>query len=228
MCIAKLETEHSSAGIRRAGLYRVFGKRAFDVAFAAAVLLVLSPLFLLLAMLVKLTSKGPILYSQGRVGLDGRIFQIRKFRSMHIGADRAGPALTCSGDRRITRIGRWLRCFKVDELPQLWNVLVGDMSLVGPRPEHPVYVEGYNAEQRQVFTIRPGITDTASIVYRNEEDLLRRASDPERFYREVVLPRKLSLSLAYLNEISASKDLELILQTVKSVVSSRPDPICRS
>lgn len=211
--------------IKYAGFYRACGKRAVDVACSAAGLLLLSPLFLLLAILVKLTSKGPVLYSQGRVGLNGRIFQMQKFRSMRMDADGAGPALTCSGDRRVTPMGRWLRRFKVDELPQLWNVLVGDMSLVGPRPEHPAYVQAYSAEQRRVFTIRPGITDFASVLYRHEEELLKGASDLERFYREVVLPHKLSLNLMYLDNISAACDLSLILQTIKSVADSRPASI---
>jgi lipopolysaccharide/colanic/teichoic acid biosynthesis glycosyltransferase len=221
MSITGIEGPGGLSEAGKPGFYRVFGKRAADIFFSAVGMLLFSPLFLLLSVLIKLTSKGPVLYRQGRVGLNGSIFHILKFRSMRVGADSVGPALTCAGDRRITPIGRWLRRFKLDELPQLWNVLVGDMSLVGPRPEHPVYVCGYNAEQRRVLTIRPGVTDSASILYRHEEDLLRSASDLESFYRQVVLPHKLSLNLSYVDNLSASRDLSLIVQTLASLVAAR-------
>lgn len=226
MFLTRIEAD-GLAGVKKLGFYRAFGKRALDIGLSATGLLLLSPLFLLLAILIKLTSKGPVLYGQGRVGLNGTIFHILKFRSMCIGADSVGPAITCAGDRRITSVGRWLRRFKLDELPQLWNVLMGDMSLVGPRPEHPLYVGGYTLEERRVFTIRPGITDSASILYRHEEDLLRSASDLESFYRRVVLPHKLSLNLAYVDDISAARDLSLIFRTITSLVTSRSAPMHR-
>lgn len=225
MFLTRIEAGAGLAGVKKLGFYRAFGKRALDIGLSSTGLLLLSPLFLLLAILIKLTSKGSILYSQGRAGLNGTIFHILKFRSMHIDADSAGPAITCAGDRRITSVGRWLRRFKLDELPQLWNVLIGDMSLVGPRPEHPLYVRGYTQEERRVFTIRPGITDSASILYRHEEDLLRNAPDLESFYREVVLPHKLSLNLTYVDNVSATRDLSLIFRTITSLVTFRSAPM---
>jgi len=225
MSLTRIEIGSGLAAVKKFGFYRAFGKRAVDIVFSATGLLLLSPLFLLLPILIKLSSRGPVLYSQGRVGLNGTTFHILKFRSMHVGADSAGPALTCAGDRRITPIGRWLRRSKLDELPQLWNVLIGDMSLVGPRPEHPLYVRSYNPEERRVFAIRPGITDSASIFYRHEEDLLQSVSDFENFYREVVLPHKLSLNLAYVDNITVAGDLSLICQTITSLVTSRPAPL---
>jgi len=200
------------------GFYRSMGKRLFDVAASATGLLLLLPLLAVVALLVKLTSTGPIFYAQSRVGLDGKTFRILKFRSMRMGADRSGPAVTSARDPRVTPLGSYLRRYKLDELPQLWNVLIGDMSLVGPRPEHPVYVVGYTSLQRRVLTVRPGITDIASILYRDEEAFLASNSNPELFYRQVVLPHKLSLNLRYLERISAASDFGLILQTIKALL----------
>jgi lipopolysaccharide/colanic/teichoic acid biosynthesis glycosyltransferase len=199
--------------------YRAGGKRALDLTCSALGLLLLSPVLLAVAVLVKLSSKGPVFYFQGRAGRDGRIFQIVKFRSMRDSRNGNGPVITSAGDDRVTPVGRLLRWSKLDELPQLWNVLRGDMSLVGPRPEHPKYVKGYTDEQRHVLTVRPGITDIASIVYRNEEAVLARSPNPERFYREVILPHKLSLDLEYVADISLVRDLRLILETVKSLLA---------
>jgi lipopolysaccharide/colanic/teichoic acid biosynthesis glycosyltransferase len=140
---------------------------------------------------------------------------------MFVDADRHGLAITAAGDSRITSIGRILRRFKLDELPQLWNVLKGDMSLVGPRPEVARYVESYSIAQRQVLAARPGITDPASIVYRHEETILERQPDPDRYYREVVLPHKLTLNLEYLRRVSFSYDLSLILRTAASIALGR-------
>jgi len=198
--------------------YTKSGKRIFDSASAAIGLLVLSPVLLVLLLLVKLSSPGPVFFRQDRVGRNGNIFRIVKFRSMFEDADKRGPPITSAGDYRTTALGRLLRRLKLDELPQLWNVLKGDMSLVGPRPEVPCYVECYSASQRQVLAVRPGITDPGSILYRHEEQLLGDQPDPDRYYKEVVLPDKLNLNLKYLNHMSFSYDLSLLLQTIGCIV----------
>jgi len=198
-------------------LYRRVGKRIFDVAVASIALVVLTPLFALLAVMVKLTSRGPIFYRQARVGRNGRVFQLIKFRSMFVNTDREGLLITSAGDRRITPLGRILRGSKMDELPQFWNVICGDMSLVGPRPEVPLYVDSYSAEQRQILTVRPGITDSASIAYRDEEKVLAGKTDPDLYYREIVLPHKIELNHEYLKRLSFSYDLRLLFQTIAVV-----------
>jgi lipopolysaccharide/colanic/teichoic acid biosynthesis glycosyltransferase len=197
--------------------YASTGKRMTDAAAAAAGLLALSPVFALVALSVKLTSKGPVLFRQERVGRDGRLFRIAKFRTMVQDADKRGLPLTSARDPRITSLGRVLRRFKLDEFPQLWNVLKGEMSLVGPRPEVPHYVEFYSGAQRRVLSVRPGITDPASIAYRQEEKLLGTQVDPERYYREVLLPDKLNMNLEYLDHISFFYDLSLVLRTTGSL-----------
>jgi len=201
--------------------YARCGKRVFDFVAAFFGLLLLFPLMVMLALLVKFTSVGPVFYRQERIGLGGLVFRIAKFRSMFEGADRRGPAITSARDPRITATGRVLRRFKLDELPQLWNVLKGEMSLVGPRPEVPRYVETYSAVQRRVLSVRPGITDPASITYRQEEDLLGAQADADCYYREVVLPDKLRLNLEYLEQISFSYDLLLVLRTTSSMLMSK-------
>jgi len=201
------------------GLYARAGKRALDAALSAMMLVVMSPLLLIVCALVKLTSPGPVFYRQKRVGQDEKPFNIVKFRSMVEGADRRGLGLTSAGDPRVTRCGAVLRRLKIDELPQLWNVLKGDMSLVGPRPELPVYVADYDSRQRGVLTVRPGITDTASIAFRWEEELLAQKPNPEQFYKKDILPRKLALNLEYVANISLKNDFLLILRTVRSLFS---------
>lgn len=196
-------------------VYRRHGKRLLDIAAATGGLLVLAPLLLVIALVVKCSSRGAVFYHQQRVGKDGKTFSIWKFRSMIAGADNHGPSITASGDWRITFVGRFLRRWKLDELPQLWNVVKGDMSLVGPRPELPVYVRAYTDEQKEVLSIRPGITDPATLKYRNEAELLAAVSERERFYREVVLPSKLRLNLYYREHISLRFDLALILMTLR-------------
>ena len=186
----------------------------FDIVFAAFGLLVLSPLFLLLAVAVKLSSRGPVLFRQQRVGQDGRLFCIVKFRSMVVNAEKMGISVTKDGDSRITRVGRFLRKTKADELPQLWNVLRGNMSFVGPRPEVPRYVAHYTAEQRRVLALKPGITDLATLEFRNEEELLRTATDTEKFYLEYCVPRKIELNLAYADRANLWEDTKIILRTV--------------
>lgn len=197
-------------------------KRAFDVAAATAALLLTLPVTLAVALAILLESGGPVLYRGWRVGRDGQIFRICKFRSMFTGADRVGGAITAAGDARVTRVGRVLRRTKLDELPQLLNVLRGDMTLVGPRPEHPNYVRLYTPEQRRVLRVRPGLTGVASIAYRNEEALLG-GEDPEALYRTVIMPDKLRLELEYLDRRSFWSDLRIIAATL-SVLPARSRP----
>jgi len=179
------------------------------------------PLFALLALVSKLTSPGPVFFRQDRVGRAGRRFRIVKFRTMQLGADRHGPLVTAKGDPRVTSLGRILRRSKLDELPQLWNVFTGDMSLVGPRPEVPLYVAAYSEEQRCVLAVRPGLTDPASIAYWDEEQRLAAHPEPERYYRDVILAQKLSLSLEYIQRITLSRDLLILAGTAAFVVGVR-------
>jgi lipopolysaccharide/colanic/teichoic acid biosynthesis glycosyltransferase len=192
-------------------------KRTFDLFISLVGLALVGPVFLVVWLLVKLDDGGPVFYRQERVGRLGRLFRIIKFRTMSVGAETAGPSITATGDRRITRIGRLLRKTKIDELPQLWNVLRGEMSFVGPRPEVPKYVMLYTPEQREVLALRPGITDEASVEFRNEEELLAAAADPESFYVTQCLPRKIALNLAYARRANVFRDLFVILRTVRLV-----------
>lgn len=192
-------------------------KRLFDIIFSFLGLTVLSPLFLLLAVWIKLDSRGPVFYRQVRVGRHNRDFRIFKFRSMRVGSDK-GSLVTIGGrDPRVTRSGYYIRKFKLDELPQLINVLIGDMSFVGPRPEVRKYVDMYTTEQLHVLDVRPGITDEASIAYRNENELLDTAADPERFYIETVMPDKLRINLQYVQNHSLWGDIKLIFKTLSVV-----------
>lgn len=192
-------------------------KRLFDVLAAGIGLVLLSPLLLLIAVWVKRDSPGPVLFRQERVGRHGRPFLIHKFRTMRV---EPGPLITIGQDPRITRSGAWLRASKLDELPQLWDVLRGAMSLVGPRPEVPRYVALYPPDLREkVLSVRPGITDPASLAFRNEAELLAAAGDPEREYVEVILPAKLALSVRYAAEASLATDLRLVLQTLGRLLS---------
>ena len=193
-------------------------KRALDIVLSLAGIAVLSPLLLLIALAVALDSPGGVLYRQVRVGRYGKEFNIFKFRSMVADADRRGLLITVGEDRRITRVGRILRKTKLDELAQLFNVLKGDMSFVGPRPEVPRYVALYTKEQRNVLLVRPGITDYASIAYRDENELLKGAADPERMYVEKIMPEKLELNRQYLSQIGVATDLKLIFSTVLAVI----------
>lgn len=179
---------------------------------AAAGLVVLSPLLLVLAAAVWIDSGWPVLFRHRRVGRGGRMFEVVKFRSMVL--DHGGPAITRRGEKRITRVGAFLRRWKLDELPQLWNVVRGEMGLVGPRPEAPEYVDLEDPLWRRVLAVRPGITDPASIEYREEEALLAAAQDPEICYRRQILPRKLSLSTQYLERRSFGTDVAVLLKTV--------------
>jgi lipopolysaccharide/colanic/teichoic acid biosynthesis glycosyltransferase len=194
-------------------------KRLFDLTLAGLGLLLLAPLLLLIALAVKLDSRGPIFYRQVRVGRFGQTFRIHKFRTMtHNPADR-GPLITVGADTRITRVGAVLRRTKLDELAQLFDVLEGTMSLVGPRPEVPRYVALYPTEVRdKVLSVRPGITDIASIEYRDESTLLAQARDPERAYTEVILPAKLRFALSYVETQSLGLDIRLILRTLGALI----------
>jgi lipopolysaccharide/colanic/teichoic acid biosynthesis glycosyltransferase len=188
-------------------------RRLVDLTAALFLLVLASPLLLLIGAAVRLQDGGPVFFRQERIGCGGRPFRLWKFRTMSTG--RSGAAITRSGDSRITAVGKFLRAYKLDELPQLWNVLRGDMSLIGPRPEVPCFVDGRNPVWQAVHSVRPGITDLATLVYRDEERILAGFADPERGYRETVLPAKLALNLEYLERRSALRDLKLLLLTVR-------------
>ena len=196
-------------------------KRLFDVLASGVGLIVLSPLFLILAIWIKLDSKGPVFYRQVRVGRNNKDFRIFKFRSMSVGADK-GSLVTIGGhDSRITRSGYFIRKFKFDELPQLINVFVGDMSLVGPRPEVRHYVDYWTPEQMHVLDVRPGITDPASIKFRNENELMGKAEDPEKYYIEVIMQEKIKLYLEYVDKHNLWYDLALIFNTFWVIIEER-------
>ena len=199
-------------------------KRALDVVVAATGLIVVAPVLAIVAVAIRLESRGPALFRQVRVGRGFRRFEILKFRTMRVNAAEHGPLVTSAADSRITPLGRMLRRLKLDELPQLWNVLRGDMSLVGPRPEVPHYVELFREDYAEVLRVRPGITDLASLTFRDEEHILGGASDPELHYRTHVLPAKLALNKDYVRRASIGFDLEIILKTALEGVSLRCVP----
>jgi lipopolysaccharide/colanic/teichoic acid biosynthesis glycosyltransferase len=194
-------------------LYPVL-KRLFDITCAFLGLVLLAPFGILIAVIVKVSDWGPVLYRQRRVGQHNKPFDILKFRTMVVGAEKLGPSVTRDEDPRITRIGRMLRKTKLDELPQLWNVLIGNMSFVGPRPEVPRYVDRYTPEQRQLLNFKPGITDLATLVFRDEETLLRGATDVEDFYVKHCIPRKFRLNLQYAQRANVVEDVFIILETL--------------
>lgn len=196
-------------------------KRVLDVVLATTGIVVLLPLFIVLAVLVRLDSPGPVLFRQERVGHRGRLFRIWKFRTMVDGAEGMGPGVTASDDARVTAVGRWLRGTKLDELPQLINVVHGSMSLVGPRPELPRYVALYSPEERAVLSLRPGITDPATLAYRDEEEILSRAPDPQRHYEDVVMRDKIRVNLEYAGRATPLTDLVIVFRTVRTVVRPR-------
>jgi lipopolysaccharide/colanic/teichoic acid biosynthesis glycosyltransferase len=188
-------------------------KRTFDIAVSSLALLVCSPIFLLIAALIKLDSTGPVFFTQQRIGKNFRPFWIYKFRSMVKDASLRGGQITSAADGRITRLGRFLRKTKLDELPQFINVLKGDMSLVGPRPEVPMYVQLFRSDYEEILQVHPGITDLASLKYRDEATMLAQSKDPEREYVEYVLPDKIKLAKEYVSRSSFLFDLALILRT---------------
>ena len=193
-------------------------KRLFDIVASGCGLLVPSPVLLIVAIWIKLDSRGPVFYRQVRVGYKNKDFRIFKFRSMRIGADK-GSLVTIGGrDPRVTRSGYFIRKYKLDELPQLINVFIGDMSLVGPRPEVRHYVDYWTPEQMRVLDVRPGITDPASIKFRNENELMGQAENPEEYYIHVIMQEKIKLYLEYVANASFLYDLKLILQTFKVIV----------
>ena len=196
-------------------------KRLFDVVASGLGLIILSPLFLILAIWIKLDSPGPVFYRQMRVGRNNNDFQIFKFRSMKVGADK-GSLVTIGGhDPRVTRSGYYIRKFKLDELPQLINVFIGDMSLVGPRPEVRHYVNYWTPEQMKVLNVRPGITDPASIKFRNENELMEKADNPEEYYIEVIMQEKINLYLQYVDNHTFWGDICLIFKTFWTILSER-------
>jgi lipopolysaccharide/colanic/teichoic acid biosynthesis glycosyltransferase len=194
-------------------------KRVFDLCIAALALLLLSPLLLAIAAAIRFDSRGPVFFRQQRVGRHGVLFRIHKFRTMVADAPQRGPALTVGEDVRITRVGRWLRRTRLDELPQLLDVLTGDMSLVGPRPELPMYVAHYPpALHERALSVRPGITDPSSLLYLDEAELLARAADPEREYIDVILPRKLQCAADYAAQASLRSDIGVLWRTLRLLI----------
>ena len=196
-------------------------KRFFDIVASGCGLLVLLPLFLVIAIWIKLDSKGPVFYRQVRVGRYNKDFRIIKFRSMRVGADK-GSLVTIGGrDPRITRSGYFIRKYKLDELPQLINVFIGQMSIVGPRPEVRYYVDYWTKEQLHVLDVRPGITDPASIKFRNENELMEKADNPENYYINVIMQEKIRLYLEYVDKVGFWYDIKLIFKTFKVIVTER-------
>ena len=194
-------------------------KRVFDIVVSFIGLVILSPLFIILAIVIVSDSKGPVFFKQTRVGRNGVLFKIYKFRTMIEDAEAKGMQLTVGDDSRITNVGAFLRKTKIDLLPQLINVLKGEMSFVGPRPEVPKYVELYTEDQRQVLMVRPGITDLASIEYRNESALLATTDNPEKVYLEEIIPGKLELNRKYIVNMSLAIDMRIIMRTISAILS---------
>jgi len=193
-------------------------KRLFDIFFSLVFILLFSPLFLIIMIFIVIESQGGAFYRQVRVGKSNRDFKIFKFRTMRVGAEKGGLLTVGGRDPRVTRVGYYLRRYKLDELPQLFNVLLNDMSFVGPRPEVRRYVEMYNDEQKRVLLVKPGITDPASISYIDENEILSRADDPEATYIKEVMPAKLAINLAYLNRRSFFTDLGVLFQTAQKII----------
>lgn len=189
-------------------------KRVCDFILSLIGIIVLSPIFIIVSIAIKLDSKGKILFLQKRVGRYGKEFDIYKFRTMVSDAERLGKQITVGNDNRITKVGSFLRKYKIDELPQLFNVLKGDMSLVGPRPEVPKYVKLYSDEQKKVLNVRPGITDMASLRYKDENEILGKVDNPEEYYINVIMKDKLKLNLEYIEKSNIFFDLYLIIKTV--------------
>lgn len=193
-------------------------KRIFDVVASGIGLIVISPVLVLISVLIKIDSRGPVFFKQKRVGKNNEIFEIYKFRTMVNDAEKIGRQITVGNDNRITNIGKFIRKYKIDELPQLINVFRGEMSLVGPRPEVPRYVELYSENQKQILLVQPGITDYASIEFRNENDILGKSSNPDKEYIENIMPAKIKLNLKYINEVSLFTDIKIIIKTVICII----------
>lgn len=194
--------------------FNKFMKRSFDIIASLIGIIIISPIFVGISIAIKATSQGPVLFKQKRVGKDEKIFEIFKFRTMVVNAESLGTQITIGEDKRITSIGKFLRKYKIDELPQLFNVFLGQMSFVGPRPEVPRYVEMYTKEQKKVLSVRPGITDYASLKYSDENDLLGKVEDPESYYINVIMQDKLKVNLEYVQNNNVFNDIKIIFQTV--------------
>lgn len=199
-------------------MYKYFGKRIMDVIFSALAILLLLPVFIVIALLIKLDSKGPIFYRQIRMGKDFKPFGLYKFRTMVVDADKIGPLVTKDRDPRITKVGYYLRKWKLDELPQFLNVLKGDMSLVGPRPEVERFVKLFKDDYSIVLTVKPGITDYATILFRDEEDIIAQLDDVEKGYTQVILPKKIELYKKYIEDISFFTDIKLLYLTFLKIL----------
>lgn len=195
-------------------------KRLFDIVASGVGILILLPLLIVLAVIVKLTSPGKVFYKATRVGRYGNTFQLYKFRSMIVDAEKMGPGITLSGDVRVTKVGGFLRRTKLDELPQLFNVIKGEMSLVGPRPEDPRYVALYSSQQSEVLNVRPGITSPASLYYRNEESLLEKDNWEDQYIQQI-MPAKLAIDLNYVQNGNLVTDLLIIFRTFKTILSPK-------
>ena len=192
--------------------------RVCDIVFSFFGLLFLSPLFLIIALWIIIDNPGPVFYRQQRVGKDGKDFGLLKFRSMRVGADKMSLITIDDRDPRVTRAGYYIRKYKIDELPQLWNVLTGDMSLVGPRPEVRRYVDLYTDEQRKVLSVRPGITDYASIEYIDENRLLAQSTDPDKIYIEQIMPAKIALNMRYIDHKTLGEYLKILFLTMTKII----------
>lgn len=217
--VASLQTESQTELMDLDGLLgekktQLALKRGFDFIVSLIGLAILCPVLLVIALLVKIDSKGPVFFKQTRVGKNGKDFQILKFRTMIVDAEKKGLQITVGKDNRITKVGLFLRKYKLDELPQLINVLKGEMSFIGPRPEVPKYVAMYDEMQKRILKVRPGITDLASIEYRNENEVLAQSDNPEKTYIEEIMPRKIELNMRYLQNISVAYDIKLIFRTI--------------
>ncbi|MBN1864329.1 MAG: sugar transferase [Victivallales bacterium] len=202
-------------------MYRSCIKTALDFVAALTLALLFAPLMLFTALLVKLSSRGPVLFRQSRAGKDGRYFNILKFRTMKLAPENDGKDFHPGSASRITPVGKILRRTKIDELPQLFNVLAGDMSLVGPRPEVRTFVELYPERWQKILSVKPGITDPASVKFRNEEELLAKAAEPENYYRKTLLPKKLDIYEQYINNISLARDIKVMANTAIAVIRGR-------
>lgn len=189
-------------------------KRTFDFIFSLIGLIVLSPLLIIISIVIKLTSEGPVFFMQKRIGQNEKLFYIYKFRTMVVNAESLGKQITVANDNRITKVGAFLRKYKFDELPQLINVLIGEMSFVGPRPEVQKYVDLYTEEQKEIFKVKPGITDYASIEYRNENDILGEVEDPEYYYIHTIMPSKINLNKKYIENNNLFIDIKIIIKTI--------------
>lgn len=198
--------------------WKLFWKRFFDIAVSLLGIIITSPVLIVVSILIKLTSKGPVFFRQERIGKGEKPFRILKFRTMVVNADSQGLKITVGGDKRITGVGKVLRKTKLDELPQLFNVFAGQMSLVGPRPEVAEYVALYTPEQRKVLSVRPGITDYASVCFRDENEILAEAEDPQKEYIEHIMPLKLRYNAKYIEEMGVLTDLKILFMTVYVVL----------